>query len=314
VNVIKKIIVLGSINMDLVASVDRAPEGGETISGLSFHTFPGGKGANQAVAVSRQGGNPVMIAKLGIDVFGDDLISKLAQGGVEVDRIKRCENISSGVALIMVEKNGQNRIIVIAGANGQLNPIDVDEASDLFSQSDYLICQLETPIATVQHSLVKAKAHQIKTVVNLSPVPECPLNEAFLKQIDYLVINEHEAQAITGISITDKDSGQAAAQILQRATRGIVIITLGSMGAITADEKVIWHTPAFKVNAIDTTAAGDAFIGGLVTALQRGSNLEDAITHANAAGALAACRMGAQPSIPTYQETISFLSTNFLEG
>ncbi len=302
----KKIIVLGSINMDLVVSTDRAPEGGETLFGSSFQTIPGGKGANQAVAIARQGSEVSMIARVGNDGFGGELIKKLAENSVDVKNVKRDDACSTGVALIVVEASGQNRILVVAGANGEVSKADVDEASALFDQSEYIVLQLETPLDTVSYAIAAAKAKHIQTILNAAPAPTSPLDDTLLKQIDYLLVNESEAEAITGKSVKNVESALEVAGTLQKKTGGKVILTLGDKGAVAADEETTWHTPAFVVKAVDTTAAGDAFTGGLVNALQQGLTLKDAIIRASAAGALAACKFGAQPSLPTSEEMHEF--------
>jgi len=304
----KKIIVLGSINMDLVVSTGRAPEGGETLTGSSFQTIPGGKGANQAVAIARQGGEVAMIARVGNDGFGNELIAKLAENKVNVNRVKRDDHYSTGVALIVVEESGQNRIIVVAGANGQVNSADVDEACDLFGQSDYLVTQLEIPMAAVAYAIAAAKAKGIQTILNAAPAPTSPMDESLLKQIDYLLVNESEAEAISGKPVKNLESALEVANFLQKKTNGKVILTLGEQGAVAADGNSVWHTPSFKVKAVDTTAAGDAFTGGLVNSLQQGISLMEAMVHANAAGALAACKFGAQPSLPTSEEIREFIN------
>lgn len=309
----KSIIVLGSINMDLVVSAQRAPEAGETLSGSSFQTIPGGKGANQAVAMARQGGQVFMIAKVGADAFGEDLIGKLAENQVKIDHIKRDASTSSGVALIVVEKNGQNRILVVAGANGQVKPADVDQAGDLFNHADFLATQFEIPKETVKYALSKAKSMNIKTVLNAAPAPTDPLDDGFLQLIDYLVVNETEAQTLSALPVKDQDSAAEAARVLQKRSGGVVVLTMGDQGTLIAAQEECWHTPAFQVEVKDTTAAGDAFIGGLITQLQKGCSLKEAVIHANAAGALAVGKFGAQPSLPVYDETIAFLSSRKLK-
>ena len=304
-----RIIVLGSINMDLVVSTRRAPGGGETVSGSNFQIIPGGKGANQAVAIARQGCEVAMIARVGKDGFGNELIASLAENNVQVDRIKQDETCSTGVALIIVEESGENRIVVVAGANGRVTTADVDEAINIFDRCDYLVMQLETPIDTVSHAIDVAKSKHVQTVLNAAPAPTAPFNESLLKNIDYLLVNETEAEAIAGIPVTNIESASKVALYLQYRTNGTVILTMGNQGAVAADGNSVWHTPSFEVNAVDTTAAGDAFAGGLVSSLQQGSSLKDAIIHASAAGALAVCKFGAQPSLPTFEEIQEFVSS-----
>lgn len=305
----KKIVVLGSINMDLVVRTDRAPEGGETLTGSSFQTIPGGKGANQAVAIARQGGEVVMVGRVGNDAFGNELVAKLKENKVNVDQVKYDDTCSTGVAMIVVEKTGQNRIIVVAGANGRVINTDVDEARTLFSQSEFLVVQLETPLSTVAYALNAAKAEHVRTVFNAAPAPSKPLDDAMLKQIDYLLVNETEAETIADKAVENIESALEVAQNLQRKTKGNIVLTLGEKGSVVADGTSVWHTPAFKIEVVDTTAAGDAFTGGLVNSLQKGMSLKDAVIHASAAGALAACKFGAQPSLPTGDEIKEFLAS-----
>ena len=306
----KNIIVLGSINMDLVVKTERAPQGGETLSGISFQTIPGGKGANQAVAIARQGGEISMIARVGKDGFGEELLSKLRENNVDVDFVKKDESCSTGVAMIVVEKTGQNRIIVVAGANGQVFNEDIDSAESLFEHSEYLVAQLETPISTVAYAIEKAKNKNIKTVLNAAPAPDKPLDSALLKKIDYLLVNETEAQMISGMAVNSIDSALNVVKFLHNQTNGCIILTLGEKGSVTADGSSVWHTPSFKINAVDTTAAGDAFTGGLVNSLNQGLALKEAVLHATAAGALAASKFGAQPSLPSYNETREFIASH----
>ena len=305
----KNIIVLGSINMDLVVQTERAPRGGETLSGTSFQTIPGGKGANQAVAIARQGGAISMIGRVGNDGFGKELLNKLKENNVNIDHVKEDESCSTGVAMIIVEKNGQNRIIIVPGANGKVVNEDIDSAKGLFDHGGFLVTQLETPLSTVAYAIELAKKKNIKTVLNAAPAPDKPLDREFLKGIDYLLVNETEAQMISGKTVDNLDSALNAAQELNKQTNGCIILTLGEKGSVTADGNSVWHTPSFKINAIDTTAAGDSFTGGLVSALQQGLSLKEAVIHANAAGALAACKLGAQPSLPTLSEIKEFLAS-----
>jgi len=304
----KKTIVLGSVNMDLVVSTNRVPEGGETLTGDNFHLIPGGKGANQAVAIKRQEGSVSMIARVGDDVFGNELLDKLSENMVDVKHVKKDKFASSGVALIVVEKNGQNRIIVVAGANGHLNITDVEKAFNLLEECEFLVVQLEIPLDVVNYAVTNARNRNIKTILNASPIPENLLQDDFLRKINYLIVNETEAQVLTNIKVDDKESAINAAKILQRKTSGTVLLTLGAQGAVTAIEDEVWHTKAFTVNAVDTTAAGDAFIGGFITSLQRDNDLKNAVLHGCASGALATCKFGAQPSLPTLSETNEFLS------
>lgn len=303
-----KIVVLGSINMDLVINTERVPDRGETILGNSFHTFPGGKGANQAVAIARQGGDVSIIARLGQDKFGDEQLINLKKYKVEVGNIKQDGTASSGVALILVEKDGQNRIVVIPGVNGHVSPDDVDNADEILDQCGFLVMQLEVPLETVEYAISKAKKKKIKTVLNASPIPAELLKDEILTSIDYLVVNEVEAQVMSGIPVTDIDSAKNAASLLQKKSNGTVILTLGEFGSVTAHNGNVWHDEPFNINVVDSTGAGDAFLGGLVVSLQKGVELKNAVIHANASGALSTSKAGAQPALPTWSETENFIN------
>ena len=302
-----KTVVLGSINMDLVVNTDRVPNKGETLIGNKFASYPGGKGANQAIAISRQGGDVSMIAKIGNGEFGDKLINNLRINNIDVNNISKDIGVSSGIAVIFVEKGGQNRITVLSGANEKVSKSDVIAADDLFNQCNYLVMQLEIPVCTVEYAIKCAKKKNIKTVLNPSPLPTPLLKEKILQSIDYLIVNEIEAEGLTGISVVNVDSGLKAAAILQKRMKGTILLTLGSNGSITNVGEQEWHNPPFHVESIDSTGAGDAFVGGFIGCLQKGASLKQAVLHGNAAGALATCKAGAQTSLPTYQETETFI-------
>ena len=306
----RKIVVLGSINMDLVARANRVPAGGETVFGSGFQTIPGGKGANQAVAIARQGGEVYMIARVGDDGFGNDLLIKLNQNRIDTRNIKKDKQESTGVAIIIVEKSGENRIIVISGANGQVSNKDVDDASGSFFNEGIFVAQLESPMKTVSYAINFAKKKGMQTVLNAAPAPIQPFDPSVLTQIDYLIVNETEAEAVCGKSVHDVQSAKEAILFLQEMTHRNVVLTLGDKGAVATDGKLTWHQPAFRVDVVDTTAAGDAFIAGLVSALSSGRPFQEAIIQANASGALAATKFGAQPSLPTIEDVMSFLACN----
>ncbi len=304
----KKSIVIGSINMDLVVNSDRVPNEGETIIGNRFDFFNGGKGANQAVAIAKQGGDVSFIGRIGNDEFGTKLLHNLIRNNVKVDCLQKDPDISSGVAVIMVEKGGQNRIVVISGANGKVSADDVMAAETILNDCSYLIMQMEIPIETIKFAVRLADEKGIKTVVNASPLPKTPLDEEMMLSIDYLVVNEIEAEGITGISVVDLESGYDAVKALKEITKGTILLTLGKEGSIVANEGDIWHTPSFVVDTIDSTGAGDAFIGGFIGCLQRGSSVRDAVIHASAAGSLSTCYAGAESSLPTYDDTVRFIN------
>ncbi len=305
----KKSVVLGSINMDLVVNSDRHPNEGETIIGNTFNFSNGGKGANQAVAIAKQGGDVSFIGKIGNDEFGNKLLNNLFRNNVKVDYLKKDTDVSSGVAVIMVEKGGQNRIVVVSGANEKVSSDDVITAEALLDDCSYLIMQLEIPIETIEFAVRLAKGKAIKTVLNASPLPATPLDEEMLMAIDYLVVNEIEAEGLTGISVVDIDSGYEAVKVLHEKTKGTILLTLGKDGSIVADKDDIWHTPSFLVDTIDSTGAGDAFIGGFIGCLQKGSSVRDAVIHASATGSLSTCFAGAECSLPTFEDTVNFIKT-----
>jgi ribokinase len=295
-----KIVVVGSLNMDLVVHAPRHPQPGETILGSEFHTFPGGKGANQAVAAARLGGQVRMIGLVGQDDFGDALLQTLASDGVDAEHVLRHASAATGVALITVDAAGQNTIVVASGANGRLTPGDVSAAEDAFRGASLLLVQLESPLPAVGRALELARRHGLRTVLN--PAPAQPLELALLARVDYLVPNETELALLTGI-----DARREALRELHRWGVGRVIVTLGECGVLIAEDGGELHLPAYHVVPVDTTAAGDAFVGAFAVALTEGRSVDKAAVWANAAGALAVTRLGAQPSLPTRAELTGFL-------
>jgi ribokinase len=281
-----KVLVVGSLNMDLVVNLKRMPNPGETVLGETFSTFAGGKGLNQAVATSRAGAQVRMIGALGDDPYAKVLREVMDQ---EVSG-------SSGTAVIEVDESGQNRIVVIAGANGKLKSGNfVPE-----SEEKILLAQLESPINELEEIFRAAKKSGYKTVLN--PAPAMKLAPTFLAEIDLLIPNEHEAAILTGITVTDFESAEKAARALIAQGVAEVIITMAEKGAIYVSSDKVIKQPAYKVSPIDTTAAGDAFCGGLVSELARGKDMESALKFAAAAGGLATTKSGATPSLPTENE------------
>jgi len=228
---------------------------------------------------------------------------------VNVEYIKKSAGVSSGVAVIMVDKDGQNRIVVVSGANAKVSSADVINAEELLDDCSFLIMQLEIPIKAIEFAVRMAKEKAIKTVLNASPLPATPLDEEMLMAIDYLVVNEIEAEGLTGISVVDINSGYEAAKVLHEKTSGTILLTLGKDGSIIADKDDLWHTPSFLVDTIDSTGAGDAFIGGFISSLQRGLTERDAAIHASAAGSLSTCFAGVECSLPTFEHTVNFINT-----
>ena len=274
---------------------------GETLSGASFTTVPGGKGANQAVASARLGAATAMIACVGDDGFGASLRAGLEADGVDTSGV-RTAPCSSGVALIVVDGEGRNGIVVIPGANGELSPADVDRSEHLLAAAQVVVLQLETPLATVVHAATRARAMG-KTVV-LNPAPAQPLPPALLACADYLVPNEIEAAMLTGRAVDSPEAAAGAARALLGRGARHVIVTLGARGAVAAGPAGSEHFPAPVVRAVDSTAAGDTFIGGLCAGLVEGMPLAAAVRLAQAAAAISVTRAGAQPSIPYRRELI----------
>jgi len=296
----KPIIVVGSLNMDLVMRTPRVPVGGETLNGHEFSTLPGGKGANQAVACARLGGKVGMIGQVGNDGFGNTLRDGLSADGIDVSGVKQTSSVGTGVAMILVEDIGQNRIVLASGANGTLSLADIDAQSSAIEGAAILVVQLEVPMPVVQRAI--AIAHAACVPVLLNPAPAAPLPEAIWPQIDILVPNESEASLLAGISVSDATSAFAAARIFRQRGVNCVLVTLGAQGVAVIDNIGERHIPAQVVKAVDTTAAGDTFIGGLTAGLIEGMRLDEAVALGQKASALCVTRHGAQPSIPYRRE------------
>lgn len=298
----KQITVIGSLNMDLVVTADRLPIGGETIMGNGFSTIPGGKGANQAAAIARLGGNVHMIGRVGDDDFGQTLIRGLKHDGVNTEAIHVVENTSTGVALITVQASGENSIIVVAGANGKLTPADIEAEVERIGKSDVLVAQLETPLDGIIQAFAMAKgleSKESKVYTILNPAPARPLPEVLLANVDLLTPNESELALLSGKPVNHMDDVKEAAQVL--FSRGVkeMVVTLGSEGAMYLNhEGRTHHQPAFKVKAVDTTAAGDSFTGALAVMLSEGKDIEEAMAFACKVGAITVQTLGAQSSLP----------------
>ena len=300
------IVVIGSINMDLVLRVPRMPLPGETLTGGAFRTIPGGKGANQAVACARlsgkvaAGGQQVaMIGCVGDDAFGATLRAALVGDGIIDSHITTLPGVASGIASILVDDNGQNSIVIAGGANDLLSPAHIDAAKELIEQADIVVLQLETPMATVVHAIKLARSLG-KTVV-LNPAPAASLPAGVLELVDYLIPNEIEAAMLAGVSPEGADA-KALAAALQKLGSDNVIITLGSKGVHAALYGGDYTFPAEAVQAVDTTAAGDTFIGGFVAGLASGMDEAEAISQGQRAAAWSVTKPGAQTSIPHLHE------------
>jgi ribokinase len=292
-----RIVVVGSANVDLTTFTDQFPRPGETIFGKDFHLGFGGKGANQAVAARRSGAEVSMIARLGDDLFGSATLENFASQGIDTRHVKITPGVSSGVAPIFVDSAGQNRILVVKGANDCLSPADIDAAGEVIRTADFVIAQLEIPVETVYYALRFARRHGIRTILN--PAPGQPLELSSLVDADYVIPNETEAEALTGMNVRNLEDARAAALYLLESGVQRVIITLGANGSLYATHEGVRHTPPFPVKAVDTTGAGDAFIGGLACFLADGSSEQDAIARANFYAALSTLSVGTQKSFVT---------------
>jgi len=293
-----KIFVVGSINMDLVINAPYCPNQGETMSGSNFLQNPGGKGANQAVAVAKLGGDSFMVGAVG-NAFGKDLIETLEGYGVNSKGVRVIDNVSSGVAVIVVV-DGDNRIILDAGANGLLTKDLIDDAFKNASKGDYVICQLEVSQEIVNYTFEKAKELGMNTVLN--PAPAKPLIDGILANTDYFIPNQTETELYTKIYPESDESIKSAYQTLKNLGVKNLLITLGVQGSTFINDKEFIHVNAHKVNAIDTTAAGDTFIGAFVTKLSEGASVKEAMEFASKASSITVTRRGAQVSIPYRKE------------
>ncbi|HEY1462213.1 MAG TPA: ribokinase [Terriglobales bacterium] len=299
----KPIVVVGSINLDLVANSERIPSPGETVSGKIFNTYFGGKGANQAVAVARLGHPVIMIGKVGEDVFGSELEQGLKAAGVDTRCIQRVRR-ASGVALIVTDKNGENSIVVVPGANGELAPNDLDRYRDVLLGAGIILTQLEIPLNTVEHLANFAREHKIPFM--LDPAPARPLPASLLQNSTWITPNEIEMNTLEAASHSLNEKSIAE----KLATKGVqnLLIKLGSRGVLLKEkDQTAVMVPGFSVNAIDTTAAGDAFNGAFAVGLVRGKSAHESAEFANAVAAISVTRAGAQTSMPTAKEVEVFL-------
>jgi ribokinase len=304
-----RIVVVGSSNTDMVVKAERLPGPGETVTGGTFVMAPGGKGANQAVAAARLGAEVTFVARVGQDMFGDQAVEGYRKEGILTDLVVRDPQHHTGVALILVDRRGENLISVASGANHALRPQDVQQAAERIKAADVLLLQLEIPMETVQFAARLAAEAGVKVILDPAPAPDAPLEDRLLRSVTCLTPNESEAERLTGICVRDEDSAWAAADKLLQTGARQVIVTLGAKGALLAGGGQSVMIPGYRVEALDSTAAGDAFNGGLGAALARGLPWEEAVREANLVGALSVTRLGAQPSLPTADEVRRFAET-----
>jgi ribokinase len=286
--------VVGSANIDLTTFADRFPKPGETIFGQRFDLGFGGKGANQAVAARLCGADVFMVARVGSDLFGPATIDNFKRLGIDTSHVKQVEGLSSGVAPIFVDPDGQNRILVVKGANDALKPADVDAAAEMLKAADCIVLQFEIPLETVYYTVAFARKNGIRCILN--PAPGQPVDMRELTGLDYFVPNESEAETITGIAVRSLDDARGCAEKLTRDGIRRVIITLGSKGSLLAGRELSEHLSAFPVRSIDSTGAGDAFIGSFAVFLAEGVPEQEAVRRANLYAALSTTGVGTQKS------------------
>jgi ribokinase len=302
----KKIVVVGSCNTDMVIKAARLPVPGETILGGTFLMNPGGKGANQAVAAARMGGSVTFISKTGNDVFGKQSVMLYNAENIRTDYIFSDPKLPSGVALITVDSYGENCIVVASGANASLNPSDINKARAEIESGDLVLMQLEIPIETVEYVADMANNKGIKVILN--PAPAQALSDQLLKNLYIIIPNKSEAEILSGIKVSDFETARQAADIISAKGVDIVVITLGSQGALIKEHEEDHFVEAYKVDTVDTTAAGDTFCGTVCVGLAEGRSILESVQMAARAAALTVTRMGAQGSIP-YRSELSSLDT-----
>lgn len=311
-----RIVVVGSLVFDFVARAPRLPRKGETVLGEMFGMFPGGKGANQAVQAGRLGAEVYLVGRVGDDVLADRLLTSLSESGVATEFVQRDPSVKTAACCIHVDNDGSNAIVIVPEANWACSTDDVDRAADVLRSADILLCQLEIPLATVEYAVALAAASHVPAILN--PAPAQPVSAALLSQVTILTPNETEAEFLSGVTAaagvgpTDDSWATSAAQRLRSLGPQSVIITLGERGAWLATGSGRRLIPGYRVAVVDTTAAGDAFNGALAVALAEKRGVADAVAFANAAGALATTRAGAQPSLAWREEVETLLRTQSL--
>ncbi len=299
----KKILVVGSINMDLVVNTDEIPKVGETVLGKSLSQIPGGKGANQAVAIAKVGGYVTFLGKVGHDHFGDFVLKSMKDSGVEINLIEKIDK-ATGIAVINVDKAGNNNIVVVPGANFCVDTKYLNKNKKAFSEADIVVFQLEIPLVSVKEGLKISKSFNKITILN--PAPAFDLDDETISYIDILIPNEHELARMANIEVVDKESMIKAAKVLIKKGVKRIIVTLGSQGVFYIDKDNQKQYPAFKVEVVDTTAAGDSFIGGFSKSYVEDKDIFKAIEIGQITAALSIQKFGAQSSIPNQKEVEDF--------
>jgi ribokinase len=301
----KNILVVGSSNTDLITNVERFPKAGETISGKQFLQVMGGKGANQAVAAKRSGGNVKFVTCLGNDSNGTNTLSYFKNEGLDVSNALVVDHAPTGTAVILVNDEGENCIVVTPGANHELLPKHIEAIDEEISKAGVVVLQMEIPFETVTKVIASASKHNVPVLLNVAPARE--VSADLLKMVAILVVNETEGEKVSGTSIATVGEEGVLDKLIAMGAK-TVILTLGKKGCIVKNSSGVTHIPAFNVEAVDTTAAGDTFCGALVAGLSKGKDLIEAVKFATAASAICVTRMGAQPSIPKEDEVVKFMS------
>jgi len=297
------IVVIGSLNMDLVVTTPKIPVMGETVLGSGFMTVPGGKGANQAVAAAKLGGKVSMVGCVGNDTFSGILLNNLKKYSVDTSNVKIVDGVPTGVAMIVVNE-GNNFIIVDPGANYQLTPQMIDSVGELIKKSYILAVQLEIPLDAVERAIDIAKDNKVKVL--LDPAPARKLDDSLLAKVDIITPNETECEIITGLPVKSTDDAKKAVEYLMGKGIPNVIVTMGGKGVVYNSGKEILHKTVPKVKVVDTTAAGDSFTGAVAVALSQGKSIDEAVDLGNKVGTLTAMKKGAQTSLPTLEEVLNF--------
>lgn len=308
-----KVVVIGSVNMDLVVRAPHVPHPGETVLGHSFATIPGGKGANQAVAAAKLGADCHFIARVGDDAFGQRLLAAMKTVGVNCDHVGITEGVATGVALIVVDELGENAITVASGANAKLSIEDIDAARDLIASAKVCLLQLEIPLETAGYAIRLAKSLGVEVIVDCAPAPAPGQVPQTLFDADILTPNETEAMILTGEPTAGKREARFVATALVERGAKHVVLKLGEKGSLCFDGNHFEHVPAFRIKPVDTTAAGDAFSAALALCRAKGQPLAEAVRYANAAGAAACLKFGAQPAMPTPDEVRSLMMESGME-
>jgi ribokinase len=300
-----KIVVIGSLHMDLTVKTEKIPRIGETVLGRQFKMSPGGKGANQAVAAAKLGADVTLVGRVGADIFGREACKNARVNGIDTKYIVEDKETATGVALIVVDEKGNNIIAVASGADFRCCREDIDRAEKTIKSSDAVLIQLEIPLSVVEHAVDMAFREDVKVILNPSPAHQLPIE--LLRRVHVLTPNEKEAELLSGCKVTSIKTAKNAAKKIRESGVENVIITLGKNGAVMSTEEETVHVRGIEVNAIDTTGAGDAFCGTLAVTISSGKGLKEALMYSNCAGALATTKMGAQEALPTTSELESFM-------